>query len=162
MGLNVSLHCSRKFFSDTEESIESSARTWENSVGISESSSSLSGTAMDDARALDLDNKFFLCSNLVREDPHGYSSRVYYRSNVNVSEGVPFQWETQPGKPKTDHLHHGFNALPLSPPPSFGSSQGVKKLRSLQHKRKTHLPHVGCNPFSVKNVCNLANWWIGQ
>ncbi|GLJ15066.1 hypothetical protein SUGI_0246230 [Cryptomeria japonica] len=128
------------------------------SVESSQSISSSSGILMDNTRALDLEKKFLFCSNLVREDPHGYSSRVYYRSNVNVGEGVPFQWEAQPGKPKSNNMQDGFNILPLSPPPSsFVSLQNEKKLRALHKQtnkksKKIHGSFLACSPFSIKKV----------
>ncbi|GLJ15063.1 hypothetical protein SUGI_0246170 [Cryptomeria japonica] len=137
-------------FMHRKDSLESSSRSKDTSIGTN-------SCVMDSTRVLDLDNKIFVCSNFMGEDPYGYSSRVYYRSNVNVGEGLPFQWETQPGKPKTDHEHHGVKALPLSPPPSFFSSPGdqnmYKKNKQIRSKSwKIHGPCAGCNPFSFKKV----------
>ncbi|GLJ15064.1 hypothetical protein SUGI_0246200 [Cryptomeria japonica] len=121
MGQSLSVRA----FLHRQDSLDDSAR-WEISFKASDSYLSSCGNGVNSRRVLDVENKFFGRPNLLREDPYGYSSRVYYRSNVNVGEGVPFQWETQPGKPKTDHEHHGFNDVPLSPPPSSLSSQGLE------------------------------------
>ncbi|GLJ15065.1 hypothetical protein SUGI_0246220 [Cryptomeria japonica] len=116
---------------------------------------------MDNTSTLDLENRSSFRSNLLREDPNGYSSRVYYRSNVNEDGGVPFEWETQPGKPKTDNVEDPFNVLPLNPPPSFGSSQGKTKLRSVKKKtgkksKKIRGSCMGCYPFSFKMIQYLV------
>ncbi|KAK9275029.1 hypothetical protein L1049_022287 [Liquidambar formosana] len=50
-----------------------------------------------------------------REASAGFSSRIYYRS----AEGVPFQWETKPGKPKKPPKDDVLP--PLSPPPAVQS-----------------------------------------
>ncbi|GLJ15061.1 hypothetical protein SUGI_0246150 [Cryptomeria japonica] len=140
-----------------KDPLENSTLSRQASVRTCASYLSSRANDVDSRRILDLDNRFFLNSDFGREDPYGYSSRVYYRSNVNVGEGVPFQWEAQPGKPKTDHEQHGFLNVPLSPPPSFFSSPGeqkmynkIKKIKS--KSRKIHGPCAGCIPFSIKKV----------
>ncbi|GLJ15067.1 hypothetical protein SUGI_0246240 [Cryptomeria japonica] len=151
MGQIISWPLRKRAFSETEKSTESSVQSWEASFRVSDSSVSSCGSSVDSRIVLNLRNNLFVC-NLVKDDPYGYSSRVYYRSNVNVGEGVPFQWEAEPGKPKTDHEHHGFSALPLSPPPSFGSSHGEKKLikkhKKIRRKsKKAYVPCWSCIPF---------------
>ncbi|GMH03988.1 hypothetical protein Nepgr_005827 [Nepenthes gracilis] len=55
----------------------------------------------------------FFCSRILsRQQAVGCSSRMYYRS----SEGVPFEWEQQPGKPMNPPEEDVLP--PLSPPPS--------------------------------------------
>ncbi|KAK4355419.1 hypothetical protein RND71_024390 [Anisodus tanguticus] len=55
---------------------------------------------------------------LSRESSVGHSSRIYYYRRR--AEGVPFQWERQPGTPKNPPKED-VNIPPLSPPPSFQS-----------------------------------------
>ncbi|XP_021912733.1 LOW QUALITY PROTEIN: uncharacterized protein LOC110826404 [Carica papaya] len=84
---------------------------------------------------------------LSRNPSLGYSSRVeYYRS----SEGVPFNWEKQPGTPKHQPIHDTLP--PLSPPPAQLSLALPKpcinfddpkpplmtKLKFWKQKKKTH------------------------
>jgi hypothetical protein len=45
------------------------------------------------------------------------SSRIYFQSNGQV----PFDWEVQPGEPKSPPKSHAIP--PLSPPPAFQSAQ---------------------------------------
>ncbi|OAY31946.1 uncharacterized protein LOC110600609 [Manihot esculenta] len=60
------------------------------------------------------DELFF--NRVISRNPSvGYSSRVfYYRSGA---EGVPFQWEMQPGTPKVQPKEESIP--PLSPPPAL-------------------------------------------
>ncbi|KAH9314787.1 hypothetical protein KI387_023414, partial [Taxus chinensis] len=146
MGQLFSLSQGRCAFSVTDRSVESSVRSRETSFRISSSRSSsfsTSGSVMGSRRGLDLDKKVFLCRS-VREDPNGYSSRVYYRSNAG--EGVPFQWEAQPGKPKNCIVQDALNALPLSPPPSLESKKHRKR-----KSRKNHSRFAGftCTSFNM-------------
>ncbi|XP_059287903.1 uncharacterized protein LOC132041125 [Lycium ferocissimum] len=53
---------------------------------------------------------------LSRESSVGQSSRIYYYRRRG--EGVPFEWERQPGTPK-NLPKEDVNIPPLSPPPSF-------------------------------------------
>ncbi|GLJ15069.1 hypothetical protein SUGI_0246290 [Cryptomeria japonica] len=98
---------------------------------------------------LDLDNNLFIC-NLLKDDPNGYSSRVYYRSGLGT--GVPFTWEAEPGKPKTNSMEES-DFIVVPPPPPF---EGDKKLTLLQVRNKDRgskswrrIPcaSVGCIPF---------------
>ncbi|GKV47033.1 hypothetical protein SLEP1_g53974 [Rubroshorea leprosula] len=59
------------------------------------------------------DDGFFSNKILSRNYSAGYSSRIYYRS----PEGVPFNWEMQPGTPKDPPKED--NLPPLSPPPAI-------------------------------------------
>ncbi|KAH9314775.1 hypothetical protein KI387_023402, partial [Taxus chinensis] len=149
MGQLHSLSQGRGALSDADWSVESLGRSRETSVRSSSLrlfSFSSSGSVMGSRRGLvlDLEKKFFVCRT-VREDPNGYSSRVYYRSTVNAGEGVPFQWEAHPGKPKSSSIaQDALIALPLSPPPSLQS-----KKHSKRKSRKNNGPFVGCicTPF---------------
>ncbi|KAJ8562529.1 hypothetical protein K7X08_011820 [Anisodus acutangulus] len=101
---------------------------------------------------------------LSRESSVGQSSRIYYYRRR--AEGFPFQWEKQPGTPKTPPKED-VNIPPLSPPPSFQSlglpkpcfhddelpeskplkvwlSKKIKKLHQLKSFGKYHQhDHVG-------------------
>lgn len=61
------------------------------------------------------DDQFFH-KNLSRNSSVGCSSRLYY---YRSAEGVPFQWERQPGTPK--HPPKDEIIPPLSPPPAVRS-----------------------------------------
>ncbi|KAK4370193.1 hypothetical protein RND71_009668 [Anisodus tanguticus] len=101
---------------------------------------------------------------LSRESSVGQSSQIYYYRRR--AEGVPFQWERQPGTPKNPPKED-VNIPPLSPPPSFQSlglpkpcfhddelpeskplkvwlSKKIKKLHQLKSFGKYHQhDHVG-------------------
>lgn len=64
----------------------------------------------------DGDNGFQFSQILSRESSVGQSSRIYY---YRRAEGVPFQWEKQPGTPKNPPNEDVVP--PLSPPPSIQS-----------------------------------------
>lgn len=55
---------------------------------------------------------------VLSRDSVGYSSRVGYG---RLPEGVPFQWEMQPGTPKNLPSSKEHNLPPLSPPPAVVS-----------------------------------------
>ncbi|XP_010265443.1 PREDICTED: uncharacterized protein LOC104603170 [Nelumbo nucifera] len=51
-----------------------------------------------------------------RDASNGFSSRIYFRSG----EGIPFKWEVQPGKAKSQPETESIP--PLSPPPAIQSA----------------------------------------
>ncbi|GAB4853566.1 hypothetical protein Ancab_017757 [Ancistrocladus abbreviatus] len=57
-------------------------------------------------------DEFFCNRILSRQSTVGCSSRIYYRN----SDGVPFKWEQQPGKPIDPPTEDAIP--PLSPPPA--------------------------------------------
>ncbi|KAL9260629.1 putative F-box protein [Drosera capensis] len=61
----------------------------------------------------------FCCRILSRNSTIGCSSRVYYYNGG--SEGVPFEWEEQPGKAIHPPERDGNVLPPLSPPPAIQS-----------------------------------------
>ncbi|KAH9314780.1 hypothetical protein KI387_023407 [Taxus chinensis] len=144
----------RGILADAEQSVSSSGGSWETPVRIPES------VVVGNVGALDLESKFLVCGNLVREDPNRYSSRIYYRSVLG--SGVPFQWEAEPGKPKTTSMEDGVaNAVPLSPPPSLSASVREKRQELLEKNQrnmssKSRKIHdgvgVGCTSFIMKHV----------
>ncbi|XVE79989.1 hypothetical protein DITRI_Ditri14bG0102400 [Diplodiscus trichospermus] len=59
------------------------------------------------------DEMFF--NRIISKNPSvGCSSRIYYYRN---SEGIPFNWEMQPGTPKEPHKEDNI-LPPISPPPA--------------------------------------------
>ncbi|XP_038878338.1 uncharacterized protein LOC120070597 [Benincasa hispida] len=60
------------------------------------------------------------------------SSRFYYR---RTTEGVPFQWEMQPGTPKNTPPLTDVVPPPISPPPAMLSLSLSKPGRAVQNKQ---------------------------
>ncbi|WMV37192.1 hypothetical protein MTR67_030577 [Solanum verrucosum] len=79
---------------------------------------------------MDSSSKLFQIS---RELSVGHSSRIYY---YRRGEGVPFEWEKQPGTPKINPTKEDVN-IPLSPPPSF-QSIGLTKPCFDDHDESKH------------------------
>ncbi|CAA3017515.1 Hypothetical predicted protein [Olea europaea subsp. europaea] len=84
------------------------------------------------------DNKFFsrlLAKESTKTNP---SFRVYYG---DVSVAVPFMWETRPGTPKHHTIFYDDATSvipPLSPPPSYYSTNRNKPLKTSSRSRILH------------------------
>lgn len=76
---------------------------------------------------LPLDNNF-----PSRNSSMSRSSRFYYR---RTTEGVPFQWEMQPGTPKSNPPLTEVIPPPISPPPAVLSLGFSKPVRVVQNKQ---------------------------
>lgn len=55
--------------------------------------------------------------------------------HAGVSASVPFMWESEPGTPKANFREHGALLSPLTPPPSYFSSNAHTPLAS-RHNSK--------------------------
>lgn len=75
-----------------------------------------------------------LSFQISRESSIGQSSRIFY---YRRGEGVPFEWERQPGTPKINPSKEDVNIIntPLSPPPSF-QNLGLPKPCFHDHESK--------------------------
>ncbi|CAI9779186.1 unnamed protein product [Fraxinus pennsylvanica] len=82
------------------------------------------------------DDKFFsrlLSKETTKTNP---SFRVYYG---DVSGAVPFTWETRPGTPKHHTIFYDTSIIPpLTPPPSYYSTNGNKPLKPSSRSRILH------------------------
>ncbi|CAK9329843.1 unnamed protein product [Citrullus colocynthis] len=99
---------------------------------------------------LPLDNNF-----PSRNSSMSRSSRFYYR---RTTEGVPFQWEKQPGTPKNNPPLTEVVPPPISPPPA-ALSLGLSKpaVRVVQNKQPMFLLFGPWRkqPKPKKNPCPL-------
>ncbi|GAB2291466.1 hypothetical protein Dimus_025721 [Dionaea muscipula] len=77
---------------------------------------------------------------LSRQSDIGCSSRVYY--STGCSNGVPFQWEKQPGKPINPPDEDNRLPPPLSPPPAVLSLS-----LSLSFNEEPKTPRTSSSPW---------------
>lgn len=72
---------------------------------------------------------------ITKESSVGFSYRMYYRD----AEGIPFQWEMLPGKPKNARVDELIP--PLSPPPAVQSlglpRPNIAQIQSLTRRNKS-------------------------
>lgn len=74
---------------------------------------------------------FYFNRILSRDSSVGQSSRIYYQ---NVTEGVPFKWEKQPGTPKNPQQNEAIP--PPTPPPA---AQKVGRFRPPKEPSRSNL-----------------------
>ncbi|GMI84206.1 hypothetical protein HRI_002089900 [Hibiscus trionum] len=85
----------------------------------------------DRRRGVSLGEEKFFNRNISKNPSVGYSSRIYY---YRSSEGIPFNWEMQPGTPKQPQKEDILP--PISPPPAL-LSLGLPKPRiDIIHEHK--------------------------
>ncbi|KAF8400311.1 hypothetical protein HHK36_013608 [Tetracentron sinense] len=110
---------------------------------------------------------------LSRDSSKGFSSRIYHRT----AEGVPFKWETQPGKSRTPLMNGSIP--PLSPPPAAQSLslpklctekpkdsaqprvwfwKKIVKTRQIFKKKRTGLDESISDVTGSKKVENFEFW----
>ncbi|PRQ37417.1 hypothetical protein RchiOBHm_Chr4g0402361 [Rosa chinensis] len=84
--------------------------------------------------------------SLSRNSSVGCSSRIYY---CRTNEGVPFNWEMQPGTPRNPPKEEAI--APLTPPPAVISLGLPKPCIDVRHSKPPTRPRLGFWRKSKKN-----------